>query len=211
MIILSYNNCGNSIQTAKRISFDTESGTFNSVHGDVDAPTGNGSIKAFANTKTVSLINANRALDSLVSCLGTEKPSSKAKEEWQQNKGAISAEGDANSLTAPMLAALLKVSAEVCNDLVSIESGLPDSQRRIFAGVNFSGGPASIDNFLVGDITRRLARSCWGRNERENELDQISETVDAAFSGAANNSSETSRKLVFLCTMVAGSFQTFSM
>jgi hypothetical protein len=63
----------------------------------------------------------------------------------------------------------------------------------------------------LADVTRRLARSCWGRNESPEELRLIQQSTSAAFRDAENNAEETRNKMIFVCTAVATSFATVGM
>lgn len=175
------------------------------------APGGNGEIEVLANKRTASVVRSERLLSNLQSCLGVNQVSAASKQAWNDNKGSLSVEGDANSITSPMLVALAKVSAEVCNDLIQKERVLAADQRRIFNAVNFGQGPASAADTALADTVRRLARSCWGRNESDSERETLLNSTKSAFANAANNGQQTVNQMVYLCTAMTASFASFEM
>jgi uncharacterized protein YbcC (UPF0753/DUF2309 family) len=195
LISVSYQNCG---------SFQNNDG------GSVQiSQSSNGDIVPIANTKTASIVRASRTLDSLVSCLGVKTPSTQAIAELNKNKGTISEEGLANSMTQPMAKSLISVSAQVCNDLINNEKPLADTERMIFKGVNFNAG--KLDSSLVTLAAKRISRSCWGRNPTQNEVDLIVSEVNSQFSTGTDNSANTVKKMIYLCTAMAASFASYEM
>lgn len=193
LITIAYQNCGSSGGGGSSVSSST-SGADNEI---VPLP----------NTKTASVLRGSRVLDSLVSCLGTGEPSNNSKAEWQKNLGTLSEEGLANTLTQPMAKSLAVVSSEVCNDLVQKERN-PASQR-IFAGIDFTGG--GVTPTQITTVTKRLARSCWGRNPTSDEIDMILNNVTQSFFGSTENGQTTINKMVYLCTAMAASFASYEM
>jgi hypothetical protein len=105
--------------------------------GNDEAPAGNGEIVALEDTRTAGVVRANRALDNLVSCLGTGIASQAAKSAFREQAAALSADGGANSVTATMFVGFERVASEVCNDLINQERSMSNNQRRIFNEVNF--------------------------------------------------------------------------
>ena len=110
--------------------------------GNIDpgngAPGGNGEIVALEKTRTATIARGHRYLDSLSSCFGLNNPSETTRTTWNENQGSLSENGTANSITSPMLTAMTKISAEVCNDMINLERGLASDQRRIFVDINLS-------------------------------------------------------------------------
>lgn len=190
-----YQNCG---------VFDSGSGSSSGLSSGADTD-----IVAIPNTKTASVQRSSRVLDQLVSCLGTIEPSDNAKRAWINNKGTISEEGLANTMTQPMGKTIATVASEVCNDLVQKEASLEDSQRNIFVGIDLGGG--GLANGEIVMASKRLARSCWGRNATDEELDAISDNISSAFSGEDDNQNLTRKKLIYLCTAMSSSFAAYEM
>jgi hypothetical protein len=177
--------------------------------GAVASNSTNGDIVAIPNTKTASIQRSSRVLDQLVSCLGTGEPSNRARDVWRSNRGTISEEGLANSMTQPMAKTLVTVSAEVCGDLLNQERGVASGERRIFVEPDLDQGGLSSNHLILA--SKRIARSCWGRNATEEELQRIVTTVNTAFSGEDDNGDLTRNKLIFMCTAMASSFDAFNM
>lgn len=173
------------------------------------APGGNEEIEAMPDTRTASFVSANRALDAMVSCLGTSEPSRASKEIWDKNKGSLSTTGRANSITPPMMSSLIKISAEVCNDLVKQENSVEAGKRRIFPQFDFAGG--ALASGAVQDSIRRLARSCWGRNENASELAMLESSLQEAFAEADGSDDVNREKALYLCTTMVSSFSTLEM
>lgn len=194
VITIAYNNCG---------APDAGGGAM------LASESGNGDIIAIPNTKTTSVVRASRVLDTLVSCLNTVKPSNAARNEWNNNKGSISEEGLANSITQPMIKSLVSISAEVCNDLINKERNMAAADRVIFQSIDFGSGTVTAPQITAA--SKRLSRSCWGRNPSSQEISDIVAGVNSTFSGAQANGQTTTRKMIFMCTAMASSFATYEM
>lgn len=143
-----------------------------------------------------SVIRANRALDNFVSCLGTQTPSRASVEAWRANRSALSTTGDAETIGAPVLQALNSIAAEVCNDLVTLESA-PEATPRIFSGVDFTADAITDRE----SVMQRIARSCWGREATASERDRLTTGLSEAFSTPPGADIEG----LFLCTSMLSS------
>lgn len=165
-----------------------------------------GGFTPFPNATTVSLIYNKQMLDNLVVCTGIGTPSVASVDEWERRQSSFSEYGYATDVTAPMLMAIAAVSGEVCNDLLNIETALAADNRRIFNSINFSAGPSALSSAQVADATRRLARSCWARDEVPAELTIIQEEVNAAMAGVNVNDAQQTRNLaLMMCTGILAS------
>jgi hypothetical protein len=119
---------------------------------------------------TVSLLYNKQLVDNMVICAGIGTPSPATTAEWDRRQSSFSEFGYATDVTAPMLLAFAAVAGEICNDLLNIETAVPGTSRRIFNSVDFAAGPGALSNTQVADVTRRIARSCWARDEDQAEL-----------------------------------------
>lgn len=175
--------------------------------------TANGDIIPIPNTKTASVQRASRVLDQMVSCLGTGAPSNNARNAWNTNRGTISEEGLANSMTQPMAKTLVTVASEVCEDLMDQERGLASDQRRIFIEIDFNSGDVSRGDLVLA--SKRIARSCWGRNATDDEINLVVNDIVDSFSSSNDDRNDdgnaTRRKAVYMCTAMASSFAAFEM
>ena len=193
-IALVYQNCG---------SPDSNPGFYYGASGNSDE------IVALPNTKTTSVVRGSRVLDTLVSCLGTEKSSQAAKNVLNASIGTISTEGLANSLNQPMVKTIVSLSAEVCNDLYNLERNQTDADRKIFVGVDFTDG--GFDGVPLILAAKRLSRSCWGKNISDDELSDVVSDVQTQFAEGTDNGAKTKSKMIYLCTAMASSFATYEM
>ena len=175
--------------------------------GDIVSDQGS-SIEVIAGAKTASVISANRTLDNFVSCLGVRTPNNEARAKYQEAYGTLSVEGAPDSVTAPMAKSLMGISAEVCGQLVEAERSIASTERRIFNSVDYTSSSEALNSSQIADITRRLARSCWGRNETSDELQLIQTNVSDAF---GSGSTPIATQLTYVCTGVAASFSTWEM
>lgn len=154
--------------------------------------------------KTVSVVYAKQALDQLTSCAGVISPSDSTLSIYNAKKSSISAYGDANSVTAPMMMAIANISGEICNDLINQET---NGAQNVFAGWNLSATSSTMpsDNSVVDSLSK-LATSCWqlkapiSLSEQQAVLDLVN-TVPAG-AGAGR------QKALLLCTATLSSLKS---
>ena len=174
--------------------------------GTTDDGSIGGGFTPIPGASTTSLIYNKQMVDNMVICTGIGTPSVGTLNEWKGRQSSFSEFGYATDVTAPMLMAMVAVAGEMCSDLLKLETVMPAANRRIFNSFDFSRGIASVDTVAVGDATRRLARSCWARNEDENELAIINEEILAAKSGVSGtDSAQTKNLALVLCTSMLAS------
>jgi hypothetical protein len=152
-----------------------------------------GGIKYSPKTLTVSLVYSKQILSHFSSCLGSGAPSDRTLAMFDKKKGAISDTGSVTTLTSPMLVASSSIVGELCKDLINAEAVRP----RIFVGFNFTA--ASLPGqTVIKDSMRRIARSCWGRDEDPVESEIIVNSVNTAFSAGGANAAHDAA--LFMCT-----------
>ena len=198
-VSVAYQNCG--------------SGSANNSAGggSVTADSTNGDIIPIPNTKTTSVVRATRVLDNLVSCLGTKQASSgnnSARSVYAANRGTVSEEGLANSMTQPMAKAIVSMAAEVCDDLYDWENDT-NNQKHIWVEVDYTADTVSTNEMSNG--VKRIARNCWGRNATDAEIDTILNDVSSAFAGANDSRDTVRNKMIYACTAMAASFAAYEM
>lgn len=153
------------------------------------------------NEKTVSTVYAKQTLDNMLSCLGVEFASEESTRVYENIKQSISERGNAKELTAPMLMGLTSLAGQVCTELVEKEK----SEKRIFVGYDFSGN--TVGDRDIEDSITRLARSCWLRNETNEERSAILDAINQGFPG----NSSVENMAIFACTAVVASFDSLQM
>jgi hypothetical protein len=154
------------------------------------------------NTETVALVYGKQVLDHYSSCLGSGIPSDRTLGVYSSKAGTISETGAVSTLTAPMLMAATSIAGEVCEDLLTHEKTAP----RIFIGVNLMSTTLPAQGPLQ-DAMRRIARSCWSRDEDPAEADIILGAVNSAFQGASGANIAHDAAL-FMCTSMLGSLDS---
>ncbi len=150
--------------------------------------------------KTVSVVYARQALDQLTSCAGVISPSDDTLRIYDAKKSSISAYGDANSVTAPMLMAITNISGEICDDLIDQEI---NGTSRIFIGWNLTSTSKPADN-LVANSLSRLAISCWQKNESAVERQAVLDLVASVPSGTG----AARKQALLLCTAMLSSLNS---
>ncbi len=152
-------------------------------------------------TKTVGLVYSNQVLDHFLECSGAGQASDSTLAMWEQKKGSISELGGPTQVTAPMLMAITSIAGEVCHDIVEREKTSP----RLFVGVNLAQAALPSDNVL-GDAVRRLSRSCWQRNETDEERAYLVNQLVTGFQGG--DAANSQRAMLFLCTAMLSSLDS---
>jgi hypothetical protein len=161
-------------------------------------------------TQTVSLAYSRQILDTMMSCTGIGLADDKIKQEYERRKGSLSEFGYATQVSSAMLMSITAVSGEVCNRLITNESGTAVASRRIFNSINFSGKYKDLKASDIEDASKRLARSCWQREPSGDELTLISDNLRSAFQNDTSTTSATNSMLV-LCTGMLSSLSSISM
>ncbi len=154
------------------------------------------------NTSTVALVYGKQVLDHYASCIGSGLPSDRTLAMYSSKAGTISETGAVSTLTAPMLMAATSIAGEVCEDLIINERSAP----RIFIGVNLSGTAMPATSSMQ-DAMRRIARSCWSRDEDPTEAEIIMGSMQSAFQGASGANTAHDAAL-FMCTSMLGALDS---
>lgn len=154
------------------------------------------------NTQTLSLVYGKEILDHYSSCIGSGLPTDRALAMYDSKKGTISETGAVSTLTAPMLMAATSIAGEICEDLILKEKIAP----RIFIGVNLSSPSLPAQN-LLQDSMRRIARSCWSRNEDAVESQIVMSAINDSFSGA-DVTNKAHDAALFMCTAMLASLDS---
>lgn len=172
-----------------------------SAGGSVGAGSGvDNTINVIPGAKTASLVYSNQILDHLSSCVGVAVPSTDTVAMYNQKKGAISVNGEANTITAPMMMSIISIAGEVCNDLIN-QDDKKGANALIFKG--FSMTSTSLPSAsLINDAISRLALSCWQRHDTSSERQIILNMLPTIGSNQAN---ATRQAALMMCTTVLSS------
>lgn len=180
--------------TTKEFSADSSSTASGSLQADDPA--------IMPNTATVGLVYGKQILDHYSNCLGSGLPTERTMAMYSSKQGSISESGAVSTLTAPMLMASTSIAGEVCKDLIEIERSAP----RIFMGINLSATSVPAQG-MMQDAMRRIARSCWSRDEDSTESQIIMDGVNSAFSGV-NGANTAHDAMLFMCTSMLSSLDS---
>lgn len=192
ILVFMGNGCSGQFQV------DSSSGTPGGGPGVAANP--GSDIDIVPGTKTVSVVYSQQALDQLSSCAGISTPSDATLKIYESHKGAISVYGTAETITSPMMMAIVSVSGELCNDLINQETGM----QRIFKGWNLAANNLPSTGTLNEAITR-MALSCWQRPETSEERQLI---LDGVFSVAEGEAQAGRKAALMLCTSMLSSLNS---
>lgn len=157
------------------------------------------------NEKTVSTVYAKQALQSMSSCLGIANPSMETQQTYEDVQQSISERGSAKEVTAPMMMGLTSLAGDVCRDLLVEEASLASGERQIFENIDLSAEDISEDDLALS--INRMARSCWQRNETDQELGAILDSVYDALGSDAG----LRKKVIYSCTAILASFDSLKL
>ncbi|MCB0379312.1 MAG: hypothetical protein KDD33_12535 [Bdellovibrionales bacterium] len=134
-----------------------------------------------SSTKVVAVVSQNQILTNYQSCLKlpADKISSQSRNALNDSIKSLPPEGEVEAISAPMLMAVTKVVAEVCNDLINYEKTL-STDRTYFKDFNLTGtasgkavSNASLEEETLSSVDLamiELSRACWGRTMTADEL-----------------------------------------
>jgi len=160
--------------------------------------------------ETFAVVNQGQVLKSMMSCTGLETASNNTQNTYRNSLNSFSLEGGADTVGAPMWMAITSLAGEVCRDLVNQERGQSAAERKIFSSVDFGQGISSLNTTIIADVVRKMARSCWGRNETSQEMGVIFNNFTGTFP-TNGNATETRNAAMFLCTGMLGSLSANQM
>ncbi len=161
-------------------------------------------IPVLPNSKTVSVVYSKQILEQMSTCLAV-KPTDRTIATYENKKGAISVYGTANSITSPMMMAVLSVSGEICQDLILQEA--PLTTKRIFKDFDLNANLLPTDAVIKNAISR-LALSCWQRKETATDSQILSDMV--AQSVVATEAQAGRRAALMICTSMLSSLDALT-
>lgn len=161
-------------------------------------------IPVLPNSKTVSIVYSKQILEQMSTCLGV-KPTDRTIAMYDNKKGAISVYGTANTVTSPMMMAILSISGEICQDLILQEATM--AAKRIFKDIDLNANVLPTDALLKNAISR-LALSCWQRKETAADVQSLSDMV--AQSVAATESQAGRKAALMVCTSMLSSLDALT-
>lgn len=156
------------------------------------------------NSKTVSVVYSKQILEQYTTCLGV-KASDRTVAMYENKKGAVSVYGTANTITSPMMMAVLSISGEICQDLVLQEAAA--SSKRIFKEIDLNANLAPGDAAVKMAISR-LALACWQRKETASEAQNLSGMVSSSV--GATEAQGGRKAALMICTSMLSSLDAMA-
>lgn len=159
-----------------------------------------------SNSKVVAVVSQNQILPNLQSCLNLSRDqiSNSTRTALNESIEGLAPEGEVDKISAPLLMAVTKVTAEVCSDLINVEKAIDEEKdsRTYFKGFNLLNNEAGNGKEEIA--VQKLASSCWGRLATEDEVQLVKESLKDV-SSIANKTNKDSA--LFICTAVLSSSQ----
>ncbi|MBY0314547.1 MAG: hypothetical protein K2Q26_03445 [Bdellovibrionales bacterium] len=175
------------------------------MYSNCGAPQALGRRFPIKSSKVVQIASHRQILPSLINCLNLEDSALRpaTRQAARESASTLSLDGDASKISAPMMMALVKITGEVCVDLINQELA-QTSSRKFFPGFEL-GTPANSQSYDLNTSIHRLATSCWGHEPSPSENDEIIKALTESNLINAKNRATA----LFLCTMMLGSGETF--
>jgi hypothetical protein len=157
----------------------------------------------------LALLSAEQMLSSMLNVTNVISPSQNIKKEYQLRYGALAAGTDLNLANAPVQLSTTSLAGEVCNAMLITEKSLEAAKRNFFSEIDFSKGCDNVSEAAFKMSLRGMARSFWGRNETDSELNlflafktDFSSDLDAA---GRNQAAASNNLLVGTCAAMLSS------
>ncbi|MBY0315929.1 MAG: hypothetical protein K2Q26_10440 [Bdellovibrionales bacterium] len=159
-------------------------------------------------TKADAIISQRQVLPNFKSCLQLpeDKITNDTRLAVSNAMSSFSLTGSAETISAPMLMAFVKVAGELCDDVVSNE--LNTNQRRFFQGFNI-GGTTNTQPFNIQSTIQKFANGCWGRAATTDEINVIIDSLTSVgyYNSATLATSTSKNTAIYLCTTMLASSQ----
>lgn len=174
----------------------------------------NNDLVVIPESKTVGITNFTSVLDAMTSITNVA-PSNATRNAFNQKLTSFAETKSALNINAPMLLAYMTVGAEVCNDLINAEQALAAANRRFFTGngvnlANNNTNATAINDQVIEEWIRRLARQAWQRNEEPEELAMIKAGIAEMRAARPANTAGLSRQIaLYTCTAVLASTSAY--
>lgn len=204
IVVFEGNSCSNALKSGGFDSSATSSSDLSSsiAPGVGSGPSVNNDIKVIPQARTASVVYSKQVLNQLTACVGVNHPSDSTVAMYQTKRGAISTYGYANTVTSPMMMAVISIAAEVCNDLVQQESG---TTQKIFVGADFTSKNPP-DATTIQNWAGRIGLSCWQRSPTADENTAIVNLISSNVSAGEANA--MSKSALMVCTAMLSSLDS---
>lgn len=164
-------------------------------------------------TVPYALLSSEQIFKSMASVTGTQ-PTTAITNEYNSRQSVLGSGFDLKLVTSPMLVSIANLASTFCNETLSREIAQPANARRLFKQIDFTRGPASLNDSEFVSTLDHLGQAFWGRGLNDHERAIITEAKSeymAALTGNEPNQTAATRNLMlFTCTGMLSSFETIS-
>ena len=173
----------------------------------LDNCSANVKVEIIEGAETASIAYGGQVLENMVACTGLQNVSQKTQDEYDSRRGSLSEYGDVMDVNPPLVMAQAAIAIEVCDDLYTEESAMLSDNRRIFTKISEGVAPSVAD---IQETLRRMARSCWGRDETQLENDTVVDSVQEILS-TSDTTNQSRHAAIAICTSVLASLDGYRM
>lgn len=164
-------------------------------------------------TTPYALLSSEQVYKSMSSLTGTPF-NNQTMNEYNARQAVLASGFDLKMITSPMLISITNLASVFCNETLSRESALPADQRKFFGDVDFSKGATNIDPASYSSVSGKLSMAFWGRSPSSEEAQVLNEGknefVAALAAADAMNANSSRNLMLFTCTGMLSSFDTYT-
>lgn len=202
LILLGYQNCGQSLLTKDGGSQDSSS------------QASSGYQEEFKISSPVALLSYEQVFKSMASVTGVPLNNGAVNNEFNQRSGLFAANFDVKNVNSPMLMGIANLASVFCNQMLNTEASAQDANRKFFNGVNFNAGVNSYSQSLYESSLNKMALSFWGRSPSSVELNNLNagrtEFLADYTTAEINNSASTRNLALYACTAMLSSSDSYT-
>lgn len=163
----------------------------------------------------VGLMTPIEIFNSMRQSLQVVTPNSNTIGEFLSKQSTFPTEGQLYKVNSPMFLSLTNLSSQFCQQMISDEISLARNKRSFTNEINYGDIPININESQINDVVRRIARSAWGRNETDSELEIINsgmkEMIAELPSSYQMDKAYTEKMVLVLCATLLSSIDSVSL
>lgn len=164
------------------------------------------------NFPNFNLLSANQVYQTFLTLTDQTEDTNNQRAEFALRRGSFSDQGEVQAINAPYLLAASSLAGTSCNELVTAERNRPEAERRIFKGINFNQGTASISDASFQALSRAMSQKFWNM-----DLDQAEVTILLDYKntfldqGSPDNATQTQNLLISTCSAILSNVRVISL
>lgn len=161
---------------------------------------------------SVVLFNYDQILRSSLSLTGVTIDNS-IQNEFNNRSSLLSETFDVSELTSPMWIGMSNINGQICSALVTREAAT--TQRRFFVGIDFTRAASQVSDQNFRSVANNFSSIFWNRTISSTEDSALitakSEFISAILPVDVNNAQQTRNLMLFVCTAMLSSMETFTL